>query len=200
MSPETWLAFALASAIAVVIPGPVVVFVVTRAAAGGWRAVLPTAAGVALGDGIALLVSLLGLGAVLVASAALFTAVKWLGAAYLVWLGVTLWRAPAEAPPPLPARRAFRDAFVVTVLNPKSIGFFVAFLPQFVDPARPLAPQGALLLATFVGLGTLNVLAYAGFATRLGAAIRAPGVRRWMNRAGGGAMVGAGIATALARR
>ena len=105
----------------------------------------------------ALGLTLLGLGALMAASAAAFTVVKWLGAGYLLWLGWRLWSAPAETPPPLPARRAFRDAFVVTVLNPKSIGFFVAFLPQFLDPALPLAGQGAMLLFTFVAIGTLKV-------------------------------------------
>lgn len=200
MTFDTWLAFALASAVAVAIPGPVVIFVVGRAAAGGWRAALPTVAGVALGDAASLGLTLLGLGAIMAASAAAFIVVKWLGAGYLLWLGWRLWRAPAEAPPPLSARRAFRDAFVVTVLNPKSIGFFVAFLPQFLDPLLPLAGQGTALLLTFVALGTLNVLGYAALATRLSGAIRRPRVRRWMNRAGGGAMMGAGLATALARR
>jgi threonine/homoserine/homoserine lactone efflux protein len=125
---------------------------------------------------------------------------KWAGAAYLVWLGVKLWRAPASAPPALPARRAFRDAFVVTVLNPKSIGFFVAFIPQFLDASRPYHPQALLMLLTFVGLGAVNVTMYALLAARLGEGVRRPGVRVWFNRAGGTALIGAGLATAAVRR
>ena len=200
MSIELWLGFALASAIAVAIPGPVVVFVLGRAATGGWRTALPTVGGVVLGDAVALSATLLGLGAVLAASAEAFMVLKWAGAAYLVWLGVKLWRASTEAPPALPAHRAFRDAFVVTVLNPKSIGFFVAFIPQFLDPARGYAGQAALLLITFVAIGGVNVMLYAMLAARLAERVRRPGVRAWFNRAGGAALIGAGLATAALRR
>lgn len=200
MSWELWLGFALASAVAVAIPGPVVVFVLGRAATGGWRTALPTVGGVVLGDAVALSATLLGLGAVLAASATLFTVVKWAGAAYLVWLGVRLWRASTAAPEPLPAARAFRDAFVVTVLNPKSIGFFVAFIPQFLDPDRGYAGQALVVLATFVAIGAVNVLLYAMLAARLAGQVRRPSVRLWFNRAGGAALIGAGLATAALRR
>lgn len=200
MSWELWLGFALASAVAVAIPGPVVVFVLGRAATGGWRTAMPTVGGVVLGDAVALSATLLGLGALLAASATAFTVVKWAGAAYLVWLGVKLWRAPAEAPPPLPASRAFRDAFVVTVLNPKSIGFFVAFIPQFLDPARGYAAQALVILLTFVAIGAVNVMLYALLAARLSGLVSRPSARRWFNRLGGTALIGAGVATAAMRR
>lgn len=200
MTLETWLAFALASLIAVMIPGPVVVFILGRSLSGGWRAALPTVGGVALGDAVALVASLAGLGALLAASAAAFTIAKWLGAAYLVWLGVKLWRAPVGEAVALPARNAFRDAFLVTVLNPKSIAFFVAFVPQFLDPDRAFLPQAALVLVTFVGLGALNALSYALLAAKLSDAVRRPPVRRAFNRLGGGMLMGAGIATAAMRR
>jgi threonine/homoserine/homoserine lactone efflux protein len=202
MSLETWIAFALASALVVVIPGPVVVFVLGRSLAGGWRAALPTVAGVAAGDALAMTVALAGLGAVLAASSTAFTVVKWAGAAYLLWLGWRMWRAPVPdaLPPPMPAARAFRDAFVVTVLNPKSIGFFVAFVPQFLSPASPLAPQGAVLVATFTLLGAINAMAYALLAGRLSDAVRRPSARRLLNRLGGGMLMAAGAATAALRR
>ena len=200
MNLDLWLGFALASAVAVAIPGPVVIFVLGRAATGGWRSAMPTVGGVVLGDALALSATLAGLGAVLAASAAAFTVLKWAGAAYLVWLGIRLWRAPVEAPAALPARRAFRDAFVVTLLNPKSIGFFVAFIPQFLDPARPYAAQAVVILLTFVGIGAVNVMLYATLAARLGQRVRRPGVRAWFNRAGGTALIGAGLATAAMRR
>lgn len=200
MSLDLWLGFALASAIAVAIPGPVVIFVIGRTATGGWRSAMPTVAGVVLGDALALAATLAGLGAILATSAAAFTVLKWAGAVYLIWLGVKLWRAPVGEPAALPARRAFRDAFVVTVLNPKSIGFFVAFIPQFLDPARTYATQALVILLTFVGIGAVNVLLYATLASRLGQGIRRPGVRAWFNRAGGTALIGAGLATAAMRR
>jgi len=200
MTLETWLAFAIASLLAVMIPGPVVVFILGRSLGGGWRAALPTVGGVALGDTVALTASLAGLGALLAASAAAFTVAKWLGAAYLIWLGIKLWRSPVGEAVTLPAQDAFRDAFLVTVLNPKSIAFFVAFVPQFLDPARPFLPQALLVLVTFVGLGALNALSYALLAARLSDAVRRPSFRQGFNRVGGAMMVGAGIATAAMRR
>jgi threonine/homoserine/homoserine lactone efflux protein len=200
MTLETWLAFALASLITVMIPGPVVVFILGRSLGGGWRAALPTVGGVALGDAVALTASLVGLGALLAASATAFTVAKWLGAAYLIWLGVKLWRAPIGEAVALPARHAFRDAFLVTVLNPKSIAFFVAFLPQFLNPASAFLPQAAIVLVTFVGLGALNALGYALLAGTLSDAVKRPAIRRGFNRLGGGMLIGAGLATAAMRR
>lgn len=200
MTLETWLAFALASLITVMIPGPVVVFILGRSLGGGWRAALPTVGGVALGDAVALTASLIGLGALLAASATAFTVAKWLGAAYLIWLGVKLWRAPIGEAVALPARHAFRDAFLVTVLNPKSIAFFVAFLPQFLNPASAFLPQAAIVLVTFVGLGALNALGYALLAGTLSDAVKRPPIRRGFNRLGGGMLIGAGLATAAMRR
>jgi threonine/homoserine/homoserine lactone efflux protein len=202
MSAETWIAFVLASVVLLAIPGPTILLVIGQSLGGGRRNALPLVAGVALGDLTAMTLSLAGLGALLAASATAFTVLKWAGAAYLVWLGVSLWRAPvtAEAPPPLPARRAMRDAYVVTALNPKSIAFFVAFVPQFVAPDAAFLPQAALLVATFVLLAAANAALYAALAGRLSGAVTRPAVRRGFNLAGGTMLVGAGIATAAMRR
>lgn len=201
MSLETWLAFAAAATAMLLIPGPTILLVVGQSLGGGRRNALPLVAGVAAGDLTAMTLSLAGLGALLATSATLFALLKWAGAAYLIYLGVRLWRAPvtAEAPPPLPAGRAARDAFVVTALNPKSIAFFVAFVPQFLDPARAFLPQAATLVATFVALAALNALGYALLAGHLSGAVRRPHVRRTFNRLGGGALIGAGLAVALRR-
>jgi threonine/homoserine/homoserine lactone efflux protein len=202
MTFETWMAFALAAAAMLAIPGPTILLVVGQSLGAGRRNALPLVAGVALGDLTAMALSLAGLGALLATSAAAFAALKWAGAAYLVWLGVRLWRAPVEAgaPPPADARRALRQAFAVTALNPKGIAFFVAFVPQFLDPSLPFLPQAALLVATFVGLGALNAALYALLAGRASGAATRPAVRRWLNRAGGSVLVGAGLATAAMRR
>lgn len=202
MTFEAWIAFALAAAAMLAIPGPTIMLVIGQSLGAGSRNALPLVAGVALGDLTAMTLSLAGLGALLATSATAFTAVKWAGAAYLVWLGVKLWRAPvgAGAAPPLDARQALRQAYVVTALNPKGIAFFVAFVPQFLDPSRPFAGQAALLVATFVGLAALNAGLYAAMAGRLSGAVARPAVRRWLNRAGGSVLVGAGLATAAARR
>jgi threonine/homoserine/homoserine lactone efflux protein len=201
MDLAPWLAFVAAATAMLLIPGPTILLVIGQSLGGGARNALPLAAGVALGDLTAMSLSLAGMGALLAASATAFTVLKWAGAAYLVWLGVRLWRAPvdAAAAPPLPARRAMREAYVVTALNPKSIVFFVAFVPQFLDPARAFLPQAAILVATFVGLAALNAAAYALLAARLSGAVRRPGLRRALNRAGGAMLVGAGLAVVLRR-
>jgi threonine/homoserine/homoserine lactone efflux protein len=202
MSFETWAGFVAATLVMLAIPGPTILLVIGQSLGAGRRHALPLVAGVALGDLTAMSLSLAGLGAVMAASALLFTAFKWAGAAYLVWLGVKLWRAPvtAGALPPVSGRRAMRDAYVVTALNPKSIAFFVAFVPQFIDGAAPFLPQALVLVATFVTLAACNALAYALLAGRLSGAVTRPGVRRVFNRLGGGALIGAGVATAAMRR
>ena len=206
MSIELWLAFAAASAVVLAIPGPTVLLVVSYALAEGRRSAAATVAGVALGDFTAMTASLLGLGMLLLASSALFTGLKWCGAAYLVYLGIKLWRTPvsegaAEATGPA-ARpmRMFGHAYVVTALNPKSIVFFVAFLPQFLEASRPLLGQFVIMEATFLILATLNAAAYALMASGARRIIRRPSVQRAVNRAGGSFLIGAGVLTVISRR
>ena len=206
MSFQLWLAFVAAATVLLMLPGPTILLVISYSLTQGRRVALAMALGVALGDFIAMSASLLGLGAVVLASAKLFTALKWIGAAYLVWMGIRLLRSTPRlddiaTPEPKAARAVFAHAATVTALNPKSIAFFIAFVPQFLRPAAPLAPQFATLIATFVTLATLNALLYALLADRLRARIRRPAVLRWMNRAGGTALIGMGaLTTGLARR
>ncbi|MGC1427690.1 MAG: LysE family translocator [Albidovulum sp.] len=206
MSLDLWLTFVAASTALLLIPGPTVLLVLSYALTQGRRVALATAAGVALGDFLAMSASLAGLGALVLASAALFTALKWAGAAYLVWLGLKMLRS---TPAPLceqavssdtSARAVFCHAAAVTALNPKSIAFFIAFVPQFVQPTVPLGPQFAILVATFVSLAALNTLAYAVMADRMRARIARPSVRLWVNRAAGSALIGMGVLTAALRR
>lgn len=205
MPLDHWLAFAAASAVLLVIPGPTVLLVISYALSHGRRAGLATVAGVAFGDFTAMTASTLGVGALLAASASLFTALKWLGAAYLVWLGIKLWRAPVGeaalvAAPETRAVRIFAHAFAVTALNPKGIVFFVAFLPQFLVAEAPVLPQMAVFMATFLTLATLNAAAYGWLAAAARGAVRRPGVQRAVNRAGGSLLIGAGLVTAFWRR
>lgn len=206
MSFETWLAFSAASFVMLAIPGPTILLVVSYALAHGRAVASATVIGVALGDLTAMTASLLGLGALLATSATLFTVLKWIGAIYLIWLGIKVWRAPiadeapqemAEGAAPAPARapmlRIALHAYAVTALNPKSIVFFIAFLPMFIDPARPLLQQAMILEATFVILAALNAAAYGLMASMVRSRIRRPSVRRWINRTGGTLMIGAGL-------
>ena len=200
MSFEAWLAFAAASTVLLVIPGPTVLLVVSYALGQGWRTALPMAVGVALGDFTAMTLSMLGLGALLATSATLFTALKWLGAAYLVYLGLKLWRAGGtlEAAPRTDAASAARmlgHAWLVTALNPKSITFFVAFLTAFLDPAADFLTQMLVFEATFLVLAFANALGYALVASRarrFAGNARAIGV---VNKVGGGLLIGAGATT-----
>ena len=204
MTIAPWLAFAVASAILLVIPGPTVLLVVSYALGQGWRAALPVAIGVALGDFTAMTLSLLGIGALLAASATLFTALKLIGAAYLVWLGVKLWRAgdalDADPHTELASRtRMLAHAWLVTALNPKSITFFVAFLPQFVSPSVDFLTQMVVFEATFLVLAFANALGYALIASRARAVARNPRAIRAFNRIGGGLLIGAGAVAAAVR-
>jgi threonine/homoserine/homoserine lactone efflux protein len=201
MEVSVWLAFVGASVAMLVIPGPTLLLVIGASLAGGRGAALPLVAGVAAGDFVAMSVSLLGVGAILAASATVFGILKWVGAAYLLWLAARLWRAPMTdtAAAPIPGRRLARDAFIVTALNPKGIAFFVAFVPLFLDASRPVGPQAAVMVPTFVLLGAANAWLYAAFAVRAAGLVRRPGIRRAFNRAGAVLLAGAALATALLR-
>lgn len=206
MNIELWIAFVIASVIILIIPGPTIILVVSQAISHGRRSVLPLVAGVVLGDFTAMTLSLLGLGAVLAASAVLFTVLKWIGALYLVYLGLKLWQthpngSNIRSPDPLSSDRALvKRAFVVTALNPKSIAFFVAFLPQFIDPLTPYAVQLPILGITFLVLAGINAALYAIFAGHLREAMLNTTVRKWFNRCGGSALMGAGVLTAAMQR
>lgn len=205
MSFDLWLPFSLASIALLLIPGPTVLLVLSYALSKGRSVAVASAAGVALGDFIAMSLSLAGLGTLVLASATLFTVLKWVGAVYLIWLGIKLIRsAPTKGLTPpkaeVSAKGVFGHAAMVTALNPKSIAFFIAFVPQFIAPDSPLLPQFAVLISTFVTLAALNALAYALAADRLRQVIARPSAIAWITRAGGLALISMGLLTATLRR
>jgi threonine/homoserine/homoserine lactone efflux protein len=204
MAIETWLAFVAATVVLLVIPGPTVLLVVSYALGQGWRAALPLALGVSCADFTAMSLSMLGVGVLLKTSATLFTAVKWAGAAYLVWLGVKLWRAGGAlhaAPRKGEARplKMAAHAWLVTCLNPKGITFFVAFLPQFIDPHADFLTQMAILIATFMGLSFTNSFSWALAAARAGSFVQSKRAMGIVNKTGGALLIGAAVATAAVR-
>jgi threonine/homoserine/homoserine lactone efflux protein len=147
---------------------------------------------------------MLGLGALLATSSLLFTALKWIGAAYLIWLGIRLWRAGGalQATPRAQAAAPVRmlgHAWIVTALNPKSITFFVAFLPQFLDPHGDFWMQMLIFEATFVPLAFANAAGYALLASRVRGLIQSPRAVGIFNRIGGSLLIGAGVAAATVR-
>ena len=207
MDFHIWLAYVAASVALLLIPGPTVLLVLSYAISQGKRVALATVGGVAFGDLIAMSASLAGLGALVLTSATLFTVLKWVGAAYLVYLGFKLFKSASTASlgelenvADTSASSVFGHAAAVTALNPKSIIFFISFVPQFVVVERPLLPQFTILIVTFVGLAAINALAYALLADKLRSKIARPSVLAWFSRIGGGTLMAMGIATAAVRQ
>ncbi|RLJ51988.1 threonine/homoserine/homoserine lactone efflux protein [Litoreibacter meonggei] len=206
MTYETWLAFAVASAIVVLIPGPNIVLTVNYAIRDGKRSGLATIPGVVLGAFIAMSLSLLGAGAVLATSAFLFTLLKLAGAIYLIWLAYSLWTAPVESisvgrvSDAKPLKNLFWQSLLISVLNPKGPAFYVAFVPQFVSPSGPIFQQFAILIATFLFVATLNSLFWLYFANGMRTQFQRPAAMRILNRIGASCLFVAGVFTARATR
>jgi len=201
MSIHTWLIFAAASWIIALVPGPAVTMIVGHALTSGRRGALLAVAGATLGNSVAMTLSLAGVGALLAASTAAFTVLKFGGALYLVYLGVRAFIKAGAASPESQgtkgAGRTFGGAALVTMFNPKTIVFFVALVPQFISRDAPAFPQAVILLVTFSVVVGLSDALYAIAASTAAKAFQRPGFKRWMERAGGGALIGAGVATAL---
>ena len=204
--PATLLLFAGASAVLVAVPGPAVFYIVTRGVAQGRAAGIVSALGIEAGALIHVAAAVVGLSALVASSATAFAVVKYAGAAYLVFLGIQKLRARADSAPadvrPESNARLFRQGVLVNALNPKVAVFFLAFLPQFVDPHRgAVALQIALLGALFVAIATALDCAWALAAGAVGERFRrSAGVRRWLDRLSGISYVGLGAAAALSRR
>jgi len=206
MTLEVWFAFISVVFIFAIIPGPTVILVVGQAITHGKKSVIPLVSGVLLGDFVAMTLSLIGLGAVLATSATLFLVLKWFGVGYLIYLGVKAWR---EEPNMASATCAssgvsngamFKSSFLVTALNPKDIVFFVAFLPQFVDPAADVLFQLVILMFTFLGIVLFTISSFALFAGVVRNRIQSYQARKRFNRIGGGSLVGAALITATMQR
>jgi threonine/homoserine/homoserine lactone efflux protein len=199
--------FVAATVVLLVTPGPAVLYIVARSIAQGRAAGLVSVIGIHLATLVHVAAAALGLSALLVSSALAFAIVKYLGAGYLVWIGLRTLLArdpPADAPavPPEPLARVFRDGFVVNLFNPKTALFFLAFLPQFVDPTRgPLHWQILLLGGIFIALGTISDSSYALAAGAAGSWLRRSRryhrVQRWVSGTG---FIGLGVTAALADR
>jgi threonine/homoserine/homoserine lactone efflux protein len=207
MPLELWLAYVATSAVILAIPGPTILLVLSYSISNGRKAALPLVAGVALGDSVAITLSLIGLGTLLAASAFWFTIIKWLGGLYLIYLGILMLRDATRSRSPQAARapeasprKLFLSAFVVTALNPKSIVFFIALLPQFISAAHPVAPQLVILGVTFVVLATIGATSYALFAATIRRFLSSPRAQRIYGFGGGGLLCAAGAWALSARR
>jgi len=202
MNIEVWLTFVAATLALLVVPGPVVMLLLGYTISGGRSVAAAAIPGVVFGDLVAMTISLLGAGALLQASATLFVTLKITGAGYLIWLGVKIWRSSAthtidkRQSGKSRRTRAMRDAFVVTALNPKDILFFVAFLPQFIDPAQPFLPQIAMIEVTFAVLVLFTTTAWVLLADRASRRLGNPSAQRRVSRFGACWLIGAGVFTA----
>jgi len=201
-----FLAFLVAATVLAFTPGPGIAYVVARTVSGGRAEGLASCLGTALGGMLHVLAAAFGLSAVLATSAFSFSVVKYLGAAYLIYLGLRLLlskRSPevADPAPALGFRRALRDGAVVEALNVKTAIFFLAFLPQFVVVGEPLVPQLLLLGTVCVALNTgVDVLAVFGASRFLGSGVARAARERLLTRASGVTMLGLGVYLAAAKR
>ena len=203
MNPELYLAFVAATALLIVIPGPNIALIVANSLSFGAGRALFTVFGTSAAMVVNLTITGVGMTSLMLFLAEWFNWLRWLGVAYLVWLGIRAWRAPVpdlERPPSREASgpQLFWQGFLVSMTNPKVLLFYVAFFPQFIDPTGPLVLQLVVLSATFVAIAALLD---SGFALAGGRARRLfVGRGRLLNRLTGGVLVSAGLTLALARR
>ncbi len=210
MELSVWLAFLAASVAITLSPGSGAVLSMSHGLAYGVRHASVTIIGLQVGVACTLLIAGGGVGALLMASATMFTIVKVLGAAYLVWLGIKQWRAPvadgaapgmALAQAALPSvRERLLLGFFTNMTNPKGIVFMVAALPQFIDPLRPVALQLLVLTITFVCVDSLVMLGYAFLASRAQRWLATARARRAQNRVFGGVLMAMGASLLMVKR
>ncbi len=206
MSLHLWLAYVAAVFLISGTPGPNMLLAMTHGINHGLRSTVSTMLGLLVGMVVILSTSLGGLGAVLLASSYVFDVIKYLGAAYLIYLGINTWRSAANGiktegrPDAESAWTRFRIGVLVSLSNPKAILFGVAFFPQFIDRELPLAGQAVILLLTFAVIETSWMCVYAGGGARLAVWLRRDRRMVWFNRSAGMAFIGAGVLLGAFRR
>jgi len=205
MNVELYLAFVVATTILILLPGPAVALIVATSLSHGTRAALVTVAGSSTAIALLLGVTALGMTSLMLVLSQWFAVLRWAGVVYLLYLGIQAWRSK----PPAPAGKAVKATkaktfylrgFVVNATNPKTLVFYAAFFPQFVDPARPLGLQLPVLCLTFLGIATLLDSGYALLAGRLRRILTSERGARIRARVTGSLLIGAGLGLALARR
>lgn len=210
MSFDAWLLFCATETVLCFTPGPAVLLVVSQVLTRDARAGLGAASGVLLANAVYLALSAMGVGAILVTSWELFVSIKWLGAAYLIWLGarMLLVRPTGEATAAnatdlrsaSQTRRSVLHGFVTQGANPKALLFFVALLPQFVNPAGSVAQQFLILGASSIAIEFLALGLYVVACRRARRYVGRPHFAGALNRAGGLLLIGAGAGLAALRR
>ena len=206
MELSVWVTYFIATIILSLSPGPGVFSSISSGLHHGFRLGLWNGVGMQIANVLMVIVVALGLGTLLLASETLFSAVKWLGVIYLIYLGIVTWRAAPRSfeedkdDNAHTAREVFMRGFWVNATNPKGIIFFAAILPQFIDVARPQMAQYAILAATTFAVDLVIMMGYTALAAKVLRLMRDPKQLRWVNRGIGGAFVAAGVALASFRR
>ncbi len=204
MELHVYLAFSIATVIMIALPGPSVLLTVAHGISFGWRRALSTVAGATVGIAVQLSVAAVGLSSLLNVVAEAFEWLRWAGAAYLVYLGIKQWRSAGE---PLefdtssaPKMNLFVQGIVITIPNPKSLIFIAAFLPQFIDAARPLGFQFTIIVPTFLVITFTITSLWALVAGKVSGLLRSQRAFQSVLRSAGGLMIIAGAGLVLARR
>ena len=206
MTLTTYLLYLAAVALLILTPGPTMLMCMTTALNHGPRKALTSVAGSVSAVLCVMLLSAMGLGALLAASETAFTAAKFAGAAYLIWLGIKTFRSDAAvldtnaATAQAPRRSFFLRGFLVGASNPKAVLFFAAFFPQFLDPSMPFVPQFAILALTFMAFEFSVLTACALGVSRIAPLLRSSRAVRWFNRVSGGLSTRRGSLLLLTRR
>jgi len=203
MNWELFAAFLLITLVLVVTPGPIVTLVIATGATQGVRAAMATVAGTTVGNALLVTTIAFGLGFVLQYAAILFEVLRWAGAAYLIYLGIQAWRGAGKLAQTMAAPERvvhFRRGFLVAMSNPKTIAFFTAFLPQFVDPTLPAGRQLAAMCAVSIVLAAITDSGW-GIAAGAGRAwFMCPARAKLLGRLSGLALIGGGVWLSFARR
>jgi threonine/homoserine/homoserine lactone efflux protein len=207
MTWQVWSAFFIIETVLCVTPGPAVLFVLSQALTRGAAKSVWSISGILASNTLYFILSAMGLGAILLASYNLFFAIKWIGAAYLVWLGVSAFLGKSKTlsirrsdAMPVPRRRLFVNGFILQMSNPKALIFFTAFLPQFINPHAAIVPQVAILALTSGFIEFAVQLAYAMLADSVSHLASQPRFSRISDRVAGSLLIGAGVGMAAIRR
>lgn len=207
MNWETYLIFVVTTGVVCLTPGPAAILIVAQGISNGFRRSYWAIAGIALANAVYFALSATGIAALIVASGTLFTAIKWAGVAYLIWLGISALRSKAsaltvtsDARQAVHGPRAFWQAVVVELSNPKALLYFVALLPQFIDPARPIGTQMLVFGVTCIGLDLIAYSLYAWLGSKTQRFTARVGFVKASNRAAGGLLILAGAMMATVKR
>jgi threonine/homoserine/homoserine lactone efflux protein len=204
MELHVYLAFVVATTIMIALPGPSVLLTVAHSISFGWQSALSTVAGATMGIAVQLIVAAIGLTSLLNGVAEAFEWLRWAGAAYLVYLGIRQWRSASEPPAldtsSVSGTNLFVQGLVITIPNPKSLIFIAAFLPQFIDAARPMGLQITFIVPTFLMITFTVTSVWALAAGKAGGFLQSRRAFKSVLRTAGGLMIIAGAGLALARR